>query len=129
MAELKEVTIDEIDENKEATPVKEKDTRNLFQKIGDGIESWTTKHPKITKGLKIGGGTVLLAMISGYSYNKGKKSVKQGEAIDMTINVNGLPENGDTSYEFVPEQEPSFEESPISDESFTVETEPQTFEE
>lgn len=51
-----------------------KDKRNFLQKAGDNFEAWTNKHPKITKGLKIGGLTVLLGMLTGASYTKGKEA-------------------------------------------------------
>ena len=49
-----------------------KDKRNFLQKAGDGIEAWTNKHPRITKGLKIGGLSLALAALTGVSYTKGK---------------------------------------------------------
>lgn len=49
-----------------------KDKRNFLQKAGDGIEAWTNKHPRITKGLKIGGLSLLLGALTGVSYTKGK---------------------------------------------------------
>ncbi len=51
-----------------------KDKRNFLQKAGDNVEAWTNKHPKITKGLKIGGLSLLLGALTGVSYTKGKEA-------------------------------------------------------
>ena len=49
-----------------------KDKRNILQKGGDWIEAWTNKHPKVTTGIKIGGLTALLALLTEKAYSKGK---------------------------------------------------------
>jgi hypothetical protein len=49
-----------------------KDKRNFLQKAGDAIEAWTNKHPRITKGLKIGGSSLALGALTVVSYTKGK---------------------------------------------------------
>ena len=51
-----------------------KDKRNFLQKGGDWIEAWTNKHPKITKGIKISGLSLLLGALTGVSYTKGKEA-------------------------------------------------------
>lgn len=51
-----------------------KDKRNFLQKGGDKLEAWTDKHPRITKGLKIGVLSLLLGALTGVSYTKGKEA-------------------------------------------------------
>lgn len=88
--------------NEQEIPVEAVKKENVFVKVKNKVKDFEEKHPKIVKGVKLGG-TILAAVgIGAMAYSVGKNSGATPELADKSdlflpeTSVPDLPEAGDT---------------------------------